>query len=77
MTEWILKTFDALQLPDKFLICGHSMGGWIASIYASHRPERVKSLLLISPAGTEAYDEETYDPYTFRDPDNTAVEITK
>ena len=78
MIEWILKTFDALNLPEQFLLCGHSIGGWIASIYASHCPERVESLFLISPAGTMPYDEETYNPYSMRDPDDVSlVTITK
>ena len=71
--EWILKTFDALELPEKFLLYGHSMGGWIASIYASLVPHRVESLLLLSPGGTEHYNEETYDPYTLRDTEDVSV----
>jgi cardiolipin-specific phospholipase len=65
--DWIVKTVDALDLPDKFLLAGHSYGGWIASVYASHRPERVEQLFLISPAGLEAYNEKTYDPFSLRD----------
>ena len=61
--DWILKTFEALDLPPKFLLAGKSYGGWLASLYASFHPEKVEALFLISPAGTEAYNEETYDPY--------------
>ena len=68
VTEWILKAFEALPLPDdKILLCGHSWGGWIASIYASYHPDRVESLFLISPLGTETYNEETYDLASMRD----------
>ena len=70
MIEWLIKVFNTLDLPDKFHLAGHSAGGWLASIYASARPERIETLFLISPGGTEAYDEETYDSSTFRDPDN-------
>ena len=69
-----MKTFEALNLPPKFLLAGHSFGGWLASIYASFRPERVESLFLISPAGTEAYNENTYDLYSMRDPEDITKE---
>lgn len=37
--QWLLqfmtKTIDALDLPEKFLISGHSYGGYLVSLYAS------------------------------------------
>ncbi len=35
----------------KFVLCGHSLGGYIATKYAYINPERVLALALISPAG--------------------------
>ena len=70
LIEWLGKLFDALKLPDKFLLSGHSAGGYMAALYASTWPERVESLFLISPGGTEPYDEKTYDPFKFRDMDD-------
>ena len=67
LIEWMVKTFDALNLPEKFYLSGHSMGGYLSSLYASVRPERIEQLFLISP-GIESYRKETYDPYTLRDP---------
>ena len=70
LIEWLGKVFDTLKIPDKVHVAGHSAGGYLASLYASSRPERVESLFLISPGGTEPYDEETYDPSKFRDPED-------
>ena len=42
-TEWIDKVINATPtLPEKFLMAGHSHGGFIASLYASKRPERIE-----------------------------------
>ena len=68
MREWIVKVIDALPLPETFLLAGHSIGGWLASQYASQHPNRVESLFLMSPAGTEAFDQKTWDPYKMKDP---------
>ena len=68
LTEWMLKAIEAFNLPEKFYLSGHSMGGYLASLYASKCPERISSLFLISPGGTEPYNEATYDPYILRDP---------
>ena len=66
--KWILdfhtqaiNSFD--DVPEKFFLAGHSHGGYQVSLYASQNPERVDGLFLISPAGTQGYDEKTYDPY--------------
>ena len=63
MIDWTLKTFEAMDLPPKILLAGPSLGGWIASIYASFCPDRVEALFLASPCGTRPYDPETYDIY--------------
>ena len=33
--EWIEKVIEELELPEKFLLSGHSHGGWLVSLYAS------------------------------------------
>ena len=50
------------------MLAGHSMGGYLLSLYASVAPHKVKALFLISPAATAPYDPETYDPYDLLDP---------
>ena len=65
---WILNFYEQTiagldDCPEKFFLTGHSHGGYQCSLYASQHPERVEKLFLVSPAGTQAYDEETYDPY--------------
>ena len=35
MMDLIVKTIDALDLPPKFLLAGHSYGGYLANLYVS------------------------------------------
>jgi pimeloyl-ACP methyl ester carboxylesterase len=41
---------DAL-VPGRFVLCGHSLGGYIAANYAARHRDRVQKLILIAPAG--------------------------
>ena len=72
--DWIVKVFDAMTeeaiVPDKFYCASHSIGGWLTCQYASQRPERIEGLFLMSPAGTDPYDEATWDPYSIKDPND-------
>mmetsp|Transcript_11746 Transcript_11746/g.15962 ORF Transcript_11746/g.15962 Transcript_11746/m.15962 type:complete len:99 (+) Transcript_11746:282-578(+) len=65
--DFIVKTMDALDLPDKFLLAGHSYGGYLVSLYASVQPQRVKKLFLASPAMMEPYEPARFDPTSFSD----------
>ena len=76
MLNFIVRTIDALDLPEKFLLAGHSYGGYLVSLYASQRPERVESLFLVSPAFIEPYIEESYDPTQFSDMQNPRQRFT-
>lgn len=42
---------DFLNLPEKFILIGHSFGGSICIEYAVARPERLEKLILIATAG--------------------------
>lgn len=42
---------DALNLPEKFVLVGHSFGGSICAEYAAAHPERLEKLVLIATAG--------------------------
>lgn len=42
----LLEVFDALQL-ERAVVVGHSLGGNVATLFASKHPERVRSLVLV------------------------------
>jgi long-chain acyl-CoA synthetase len=54
MTEMVadLETIrERLNLPEKFILAGHSFGGSICVEYANAHPERLEKLILIATAG--------------------------
>ena len=50
MAEWLTGILDALEISKTDLI-GYSYGGFAALNYAIHAPDRLKKLILLSPAG--------------------------
>ena len=50
MVAWVEEALDALEVETGHFV-GHSMGGKIALALTLARPERVRSLSLVSPAG--------------------------
>ena len=52
--DYFVRFIEAWRISkglDKFYLVGHSLGGYISSLYAIQYPERVKKLLLVSPIG--------------------------
>lgn len=49
--EWLTATLDALNL-DSVCVAGISFGGWIAVNFAMTAPERVRKVVLLSPAAS-------------------------
>jgi len=47
---WLTATLNALNL-DRVSVLGMSFGGWVALEYAVAAPERIQSLVLLSPGG--------------------------
>ena len=45
---WLDETLDAAGVPEAVLV-GHSYGGWLATRYALHAPDRVSGLVLLDP----------------------------
>jgi pimeloyl-ACP methyl ester carboxylesterase len=46
-----LEQVIAAELPERFALAGHSLGGAIAARYAAAHPERLTHLALLAPAG--------------------------
>ena len=47
---WLDDVMDALSIPKTSMV-GISLGGWLVLDYATRRPERVESLVVLCPAG--------------------------
>jgi pimeloyl-ACP methyl ester carboxylesterase len=57
LIETMTTTVDTL-VDEPVVVLGHSLGGAIALHFALARPEKVRALILLSPAGARASDEE-------------------
>lgn len=49
---WLDELFNGLNLGDSINLLGASYGGWLASQYALHAPDRLHKIVLLAPAGT-------------------------
>ena len=54
---YVARILDALSV-DEAHVMGNSMGGAIAALYAANQPDKVKSVVLFSPAGILEYESE-------------------
>lgn len=45
------ELLDDQQVTEPFVLFGHSMGGAIATRFAANQPERIRRLVLVTPAG--------------------------
>jgi pimeloyl-ACP methyl ester carboxylesterase len=55
MTTELEDMLEALGVPGPYILCGHSLGGDIAELYALRRPQEVSGLLLVDPASDEFF----------------------
>jgi pimeloyl-ACP methyl ester carboxylesterase len=50
LSAWLARRLDEAEL-DRVDLAGHSLGGLVAAELAALRPERVRTLVLVAPAG--------------------------
>jgi pimeloyl-ACP methyl ester carboxylesterase len=58
--------FNQLNLHEPFDLVGHSLGGWIASLFTFFNGHRVRRLALACPAGLRVPEHPTADLFTIR-----------
>lgn len=54
--DWFVESLEAWRKAKKierFTLLGHSMGGYLAAVYAFRYPQHVTKLIMVSPAGVE------------------------
>lgn len=51
LVAWMDEVFDALSPERPLDLTGMSYGGWLAGLYALHRPARVRRVVMIAPGG--------------------------
>lgn len=54
--DWFVESLEAWREAkgiDHFTLMGHSLGGYLSSVYAFRHPDRVDKLIMVSPAGVE------------------------
>jgi pimeloyl-ACP methyl ester carboxylesterase len=56
--------FDQLGLEEPFDLIGHSLGGWMASLFTIFNAQRVRRLALACPAGLRVPEHPTTDLFT-------------
>lgn len=66
LTKWLDELFTALDLGDSITLIGYSYGSWVASQYLVSHPERVKELVLTSPAYTVYHGNKEFEKRVFR-----------
>jgi pimeloyl-ACP methyl ester carboxylesterase len=49
---WLDEVFDILFPGQPVSLLGISYGGWIAALYASQRPDRLRKVVLLAPGGS-------------------------
>jgi 2-hydroxy-6-oxonona-2,4-dienedioate hydrolase len=52
LTRHAIRTIEVLRLADAVLV-GQSIGGWVAAQVARRRPDLVRSMVLVEPAGLQ------------------------
>lgn len=63
-----LEKWREAQNLDEFILVGHSMGGYLASVYTMKYPERVKHLVMVCPAGVGQRPDGWQPPESLRSP---------
>merc|ERR1712093_738749 len=62
--NFFLESFESWRKEmglDQFILIGHSLGGYLSTVYALRYPERVNKLILVSPVGIPRKPDEGWD----------------
>ncbi|CDW71751.1 UNKNOWN [Stylonychia lemnae] len=57
-TEPIEQWRQQMGINEKFILVGHSFGGYVASAYALKYPQNIQKLMLLSPAGFSKFSQQ-------------------
>ena len=61
MIDFLDKVIQMLDLPEKFLVLGYSMGCHNASLLSTRQSERIEAFMAVCPSGFESAEDAGYD----------------
>jgi pimeloyl-ACP methyl ester carboxylesterase len=75
LEDVILRSQSQDFYQDKFILCGHSLGGMCVLLYAEHHPEHMKAILPLSAVISGNLSKETYSSEKLEEREQTGRRI--